>query len=100
MVDEKELELVALRNSIEERVELLKKKLTKFEKARIIGLRALELSLGAPPLIPIDQEGGRMSTIEIAKREVEMKVLPLIIGRRMPDNTYAYVPLSELEIED
>lgn len=89
-----------MKNSIEERVEILKRKLTKFEKARIIGLRALELSLGAPPLIPIDQNSERMSTIEIAKREVEKKVLPLIIGRRMPDNTYVYVPLSELEVED
>lgn len=89
-----------MRNSIEEKVEILKRRLTKFEKARIIGLRALELSLGAPPLIPVDQNGGRMGTIEIAKREVEKKILPLIIGRRMPDNTYVYIPLSELEVED
>lgn len=92
--------MTTLRNSIEKKVEILKRRLTKFEKARIIGLRALELSLGAPPLIPIGQNGGRMSTIEIAKREVEKKVLPLIIGRRMPDNTYVYIPLSELEVED
>ncbi|MEM2608237.1 MAG: DNA-directed RNA polymerase subunit K [Thermoproteota archaeon] len=92
--------MTTLRNSIEERAEILKRKLTKFEKARIIGLRALELSLGAPPLIPVDQNGERMSTIEIAKQEVERKALPLIIGRRMPDNTYVYMPLSELEIEN
>jgi DNA-directed RNA polymerase subunit K/omega len=91
--------LAALRNSIEKRVELLKGKLTKFEKARIIGLRALELSLGAPPLIPIEQDE-KLNTIEIARREVEKKALPLIIGRRMPDGTYVYVPLSELEVED
>ena len=92
--------MAALRGSIEKKVEILKKKLTKFEKARIIGLRALELSLGAPPLIPISQNGGRINTIEIARQEVKKKILPLIIGRRMPDNTYVYTPLSELEIED
>ncbi|MEM2940717.1 MAG: DNA-directed RNA polymerase subunit K [Thermoproteota archaeon] len=90
----------SLRNSIDKRVEISRKRLTKFEKARIIGLRALELSLGAPPLIPVEQEGRGMSTTEIAKREVGRKMLPLIIGRRMPDGSYVYVPLSDLEIED
>lgn len=90
----------SLKNSIEKRVKVSSKKLTKFEKARIIGLRALELSLGAPPLIPIDQDGDEISTTEIAKQEVERKVLPLIIGRRMPDGSYVYVSLGDLEIMD
>lgn len=90
----------SLRNSIDKRVEISRKRLTKFEKARIIGLRALELSLGAPPLIPVEQGGLGLSTTEIAKQEVRRKMLPLIIGRRMPDGSYVYVPLSDLEIED
>jgi DNA-directed RNA polymerase subunit K/omega len=90
----------SLRNSIDKRVEISRKRLTKFEKARIIGLRALELSLGAPPLISVEQEGRGMNTTEIANREVGRKMLPLIIGRRMPDGSYIYVPLSDLEIED
>jgi len=89
----------SLKNSIERRVEVSKKRLTKFEKARIIGLRALELSLGAPSLIPVEQNSN-LSAAEIAGQEVDKKVLPLIIGRRMPDGSYVYVPLSELEIED
>ncbi|MGQ9478857.1 MAG: DNA-directed RNA polymerase subunit K [Thermoproteota archaeon] len=90
----------SLKNSIDKRVEIARRKLTKFERARIIGLRALELSLGAPPLIPIDNKEGRISVTEIAKQEVEKKVLPLIIGRRMPDGNYVYVPLKDLEIVD
>ncbi len=89
----------SLKNSIEKRIEVSKKRLTKFEKTRIIGLRALELSLGAPPLIPVEQSS-RLSAIEIAAQEVEKKILPLIIGRRMPDGSYVYVPLSDLEVED
>lgn len=89
----------SLRNSIEKRIEVSKKRLTKFEKARIIGLRALELSLGAPPLIPLPQNN-RPNAVEIARQEVEKKILPLIIGRRMPDGNYVYIPLSDLEIEE
>lgn len=88
-----------MKNSIEKRIEVSKKRLTKFEKARIIGLRALELSLGAPPLIPVEHSS-RLSAAEIATQEVVKKILPLIIGRRMPDGSYVYVPLSDLEIED
>ncbi len=88
-----------MKNSIEKRIEVSKKRLTKFEKARIIGLRSLELSLGAPPLILVEQSS-RLSAAEIATQEVEKKILPLIIGRRMPDGSYVYVPLSDLEIED
>ncbi|MGB9717185.1 MAG: DNA-directed RNA polymerase subunit K [Thermoproteota archaeon] len=93
------MSISSLKNSIEKRIEVSKKKLTKFEKARIIGLRALELSLGAPPLIPVEQSS-RLSAAEIAAQEVEKNILPLIIGRRMPDGSYVYVALSDLEIED
>ncbi|MEM2930259.1 MAG: DNA-directed RNA polymerase subunit K [Thermoproteota archaeon] len=89
----------SIKNSIERRIEVSKKRLTKFEKARIIGLRALELSLGAPALILVEQNS-KLSAAEIARQEVERKILPLIIGRRMPDGSYVYVPLSDLEIED
>ncbi|MEM3658860.1 MAG: DNA-directed RNA polymerase subunit K [Thermoproteota archaeon] len=93
------MSISSLKNSIEKRIEVSKKRLTKFEKARIIGLRALELSLGAPPLIPVEHSS-RLSAAEIATQEVMKKILPLIIGRRMPDGSYVYVPLSDLEIED
>jgi DNA-directed RNA polymerase subunit K/omega len=93
------LSISSLKNSIEKRIEVSKKKLTKFEKARIIGLRALELSLGAPPLILVEQSSG-LSAAEIAAQEVEKKILPLIIGRRMPDGSYVYVALNDLETED
>jgi hypothetical protein len=50
-------------------------------------------------LIPVEQSG-KLSAAEIAGQEVEKKILPLIIGRRMPDGSYLYVPLSDLETED
>jgi len=60
---------------------------TKYEKARIIGARALQLSMGAPILINIekkDLEKINYSPIEIAKKEFEEDVLPITIKRPLP----------------
>jgi DNA-directed RNA polymerase subunit K/omega len=57
-------------------------KLTKYERARIIGARALQISMGAPLLI---DRGDQTNTIEIAKKEFEQDVLPIFIKRVMPE---------------
>ncbi|MEM1583266.1 MAG: DNA-directed RNA polymerase subunit K [Nitrososphaerota archaeon] len=67
--------------------------LTKYEIARIIGGRALQLSLGAFPLVEVKPND---SPIDIAKRELEAGVLPIIIRRRKPDGTYVDIPVNEL----
>jgi DNA-directed RNA polymerase subunit K len=48
--------------------------LTRFEKARILGARALQLSMGAKPLVKIEDS---IDPIDIAALELEKKVLPL-----------------------
>lgn len=53
-------------------------KYTKFELARLIGARALQIECGAPPLIPIDP---KMDPITIAKIEIEKGVVPLVVFR-------------------
>lgn len=61
---------------------------TKFEKARIIGARALQLSMGAPFLIKFskeDLEAMRYNTLEIAKKEYEAGVLTIDIVRVKPE---------------
>ena len=50
---------------------------TKYEIARLIGARALQLSMGAPPLIKINDE--KSSFIEIAEEEMEKGVIPLVV---------------------
>ncbi|MFH2105926.1 MAG: DNA-directed RNA polymerase subunit K [Candidatus Micrarchaeota archaeon] len=50
--------------------------LTKYELARIIGARALQLSSGAPPLIKAKQD---VSVIDVAKLEFENDVIPLAV---------------------
>lgn len=59
-------------------------KYTKFEKARIIGSRALQISMGAPFMIKLSQEDLeqlRYSPIEIAKLEFEKGVIPITVKR-------------------
>jgi DNA-directed RNA polymerase subunit K len=52
-------------------------KLTRYERARIIGARALQISMGAPVLLE-DDSG---EPIDIAFRELERGVIPVTIKR-------------------
>jgi DNA-directed RNA polymerase subunit K len=54
-------------------------KYTRFEKARIIGARALQVSLGAPVLIEIPE--GMIDPIAIAMLEFDKKVIPITVKR-------------------
>jgi len=51
--------------------------LTKYEFARIIGARALQLAYGAPPLIKVVEQ--KKSFIEVAEEELEKGVIPLSV---------------------
>jgi len=66
--------------------------LTRFEKARIAGARALQLSLGAPPFIPIPKTA-RIS-LDIAMEELEKRVLPIVIRRVLPNGDYQNIPID------
>ncbi len=57
---------------------------TKYEKARMIGSRALQLSMGAPFLIKLsteELESMKYDCIEIAQREFEEGILPITVRR-------------------
>ena len=53
-------------------------KLTRFEKARILGARAIQISMGAKPLVKIERSLG---PIDIAYDGLEAGVLPLDVIR-------------------
>lgn len=60
---------------------------TKYEKARIIGARALQLSMGAPFLVTLNNDDLaklRFNPLEIAKKEFEAGVLQITIRRALP----------------
>ena len=66
--------------------------LTRFEKARIMGARALQLSLGAPPFITIPESAG--TSLDIAMEELEKRVIPIIIRRVLPNGDYQNIPID------
>jgi DNA-directed RNA polymerase subunit K/omega len=68
--------------------------LTRYEKARIVGARALQLSFGAPLLIekPIDI----IDPIKLALLELKAKILPLTIKRDNPNGESQDIPINKL----
>ena len=69
--------------------------LTRFEKARIMGARALQLSLGAPVFIEIPKNA--TSSLEIAMEELKQRVIPIVIKRMLPNGDYQIIPLDKFE---
>ena len=69
-------------------------KLTRFERARIVGARALQISLGAPILAPLLEV--ITDPIDIAVVELREKVLPMTIRRTLPEGTFQDIPLVDL----
>jgi len=68
--------------------------MTKYEKARVLGARALQISLGAP--ITVDAKG-LTDPLRIAEQELRNGTLPIIVRRFLPDGAYEDWKLSELQ---
>ncbi len=69
---------------MEQQVVLMTEKLTKYEKARMLGSRALQIAMGAPFLVKLsekDLEDIGYNPVEIAKLELEKGVLPITVKR-------------------
>ena len=69
--------------------------LTRFEKARIMGARALQLSLGAPVFIEIPKNA--TTSLEIAMEELNQRVIPIVIRRTLPNSDYQNIPISKFQ---
>lgn len=57
---------------------------TKYERARIIGARALQISMGAPFLLKLsekDLEDIQYNPIKIAKMEFDKDIIPISIKK-------------------
>ncbi|KAK8790267.1 hypothetical protein WA538_001359 [Blastocystis sp. DL] len=70
--------------------------LTKYERARILGTRALQLSMNAPPMVEVTDQ---TDTLQIALEELKQKKIPLIIRRFLPSGKYEDWRLDELNFD-
>ena len=69
--------------------------LTRFEKARIMGARALQLSLGAPPFISVSKDTS--TSLEIAMEELNERLIPIVIRRVLPNGDYQNIPINHFK---
>lgn len=69
--------------------------LTKYERARVIAARAMQLAMGAPPLIDVSKLEFKDPVI-IAEYELEAGILPILIKRELPSGRYQLIPLKVL----
>jgi len=69
-------------------------KLTRFEKARIVGARSLQLAMGAPAFVPIDET--MKDSIALAMTELASEGLPISIRRSLPNNESQDIPVKYL----
>ncbi|KAL1611588.1 subunit common to RNA polymerases I, II, and III [Nothophoma quercina] len=69
--------------------------MTKYEKARVLGTRALQISGNAPVLIDVE---GMTDPLQIAAKELREKKIPLVVRRYLPDGYYEDWTCEELLI--
>jgi len=67
--------------------------LTKYEKARVLGTRALQISMNAPVLVDIE---GETDPLMLALKELNQKKIPLVVRRYLPDGFYEDWAVQEL----
>ena len=77
----------------QEKINVGPPKITRFEKARIVGARALQISMGAPILVDAEEN---TNPIDIAVSELDAGILPITIRRILPDGTFQDIPLKWL----
>ena len=68
--------------------------LTRYEKARIVGARALQISFGAPILV--EKPVKMIDPIRIAQLELKQRILPLTIRRELPSEEWQDIPINKL----
>lgn len=64
--------------------------LTKYEKARVIGSRATQISDGAEPMVDVS---GLMDPVEMAKKELAEGKLPMDVIRPLPNGKKVKISL-------
>jgi DNA-directed RNA polymerase I, II, and III subunit RPABC2 len=67
--------------------------MTKYERARVLGTRALQISMGAPVMVELE---GETDPLKIAMKELKSKKIPIIIRRFLPDSSYEDWAVDEL----
>merc|ERR1712203_899929 len=71
--------------------------MTKYERARVLGTRALQIAMCAPVMVELEAES---DPLQIAAKELREQKIPLIIRRYLPDGSYEDWSINDLIITD
>ncbi|OQR73012.1 DNA-directed RNA polymerases I [Tropilaelaps mercedesae] len=71
--------------------------MTKYERARVLGTRALQIAMGAPVMVELE---GETDPLQIAKKELKVRKIPITIRRYLPDGSFEDWGIDELIITD
>ena len=71
--------------------------MTKYERARILGTRALQISMNAPVMVELE---GETDPLQIALKELRQRKIPITVRRFLPDMSYEDWNVDELIIPD
>ena len=66
-------------------------RLTRFEAARLLGARTLQISLGAPVLVKTEE----MDVSKTARQEFRENIIPMTIKRKLPSQEYVTVEIKK-----
>jgi DNA-directed RNA polymerase I, II, and III subunit RPABC2 len=92
-----DVEIIQNNNLKDKKEKVTTRYLTKYEKARIIGSRALQISKNAPIFVEI--EPGEWDPIKIAEKELVERKIPFIIRRYLPDGNFEDWRVEDLIID-
>jgi len=67
-------------------------KLTRFETARLVGARSLQIALGAPVLVKSEEA---LESIKLAKLEFKEKIIPITVKRKLPEGTEMVIDVKK-----
>ncbi|XP_033229707.1 DNA-directed RNA polymerases I, II, and III subunit RPABC2 [Belonocnema kinseyi] len=68
-----------------------------YERARVLGTRALQIAMCAPVMVELE---GETDPLQIAMKELKQRKIPIVIRRFLPDNSYEDWGIDELIIID
>ena len=69
--------------------------LTRFEYARVLGARALQIALGAPVLVKLPRDFDRRDVLKIAKYELDRGAVPIVVVRVYPNGKKEFVEVGK-----
>nr|XP_022292968.1 DNA-directed RNA polymerases I, II, and III subunit RPABC2-like [Crassostrea virginica] len=71
--------------------------MTKYERARVLGTRALQIAMCAPVMVELE---GETDPLQIAMKELKARKIPIIIRRFLPDGSFEDWGIDELQMTE